>query len=175
MRKGLVYLPSATDAEWHDRLRAEAAAIDHLRWTLWNGGECVYAADCAITEFRQALEARARGVLAAGQNVDRIQDMLDQLVDFRRFMYANAPSLINYNIARIHGERVSTAHVESTVNSLVNWRMGKKQQMSWSPLGAQRLLHVRTAMVNGRLHRYTGVSVKTDATTTVPSPTRVAA
>jgi hypothetical protein len=92
-----------------------------------------------------------------------------------RVAYANAPSLINYNIARIHGERVSTAHVESTVNSLVNWRMGKKQQMSRSPLGAQRLLHVRTAIANGRLHRYTGLPVTTDGTTTVPSPTRMAA
>jgi hypothetical protein len=101
--------------------------------------------------------------------------MLDQLADFRRYMYANAPSLINYNIARIEGERVSTAHVESTVNSLVNWRMSKKQQMRWSPLGAQHLLHVRTAILNGRLHRYTGLPVQTAATTTVPSPIKVAA
>jgi hypothetical protein len=175
MRDGLVYLPSATDAEWHHRLRVEAAAIEHLRWTLWNGCECVYAADCAITDLRLELMARARAVPAAGQGVARIQDMLDQLADFRRYMYANAPSLINYNIARIDGERVSTAHIESTVNSLVNWRMSKKQQMRWSPLGAQHLLHVRTAILNGRLHRYTGLPVKTDATTTVASPTRVAA
>jgi hypothetical protein len=51
--------------------------------------------------------------------------MLDQLADFRRYLYANAPSLINYNLARLAGERVSTAHIESTVNSLVNWRMSK--------------------------------------------------
>ena len=101
--------------------------------------------------------------------------MLDQLADFRRYMYANAPSLINYSVARIDGERVSTAHIESTVNSLVNWRMSKKQQMRWSPLGAQHLLHVRTAMLNGRLHRYTGLSANTDATTTVQSSMRVAA
>jgi hypothetical protein len=84
MRDGLVYLPSATDAEWHHRLRGEAAAIEHLRWTLWNGGECVYAADCAITDFRLELVAHARAVLDKGQNVARIQDMLDQLADFRR-------------------------------------------------------------------------------------------
>jgi len=56
---------------------------------------------------------------------------------------------------------VSTAHVESTVNELVNWRMAKKQQMRWSSLGAQHLLHVRTAMLNGRLDGYTSVLAET--------------
>jgi hypothetical protein len=90
-------------------------------------------------------------------------------------LYANAPSLINYNLARLDGERVSTAHVESTVNSLVNWRMSKKQQMRWSPLGAQRLLDVRTAMLNGRLDRYTGLPAKMSATATEVMPARAAA
>jgi hypothetical protein len=29
-------------------------------------------------------------------------------------------------------QRISTAHVESTVNQLINWRMCKKHQMGWS-------------------------------------------
>ena len=73
-------------------------------------------------------------------------------------LYGNATSLLNYNHAHTDGERVSTAHVESTVNQLVNWRMCKKQQMRWSPTGAQSLLHVRTAMLNRRLDRYTGLT-----------------
>ena len=64
--------------------------------------------------------------------VDRIDHILQQLDEFRSYLYGNAESLVNYNIARIAGERVSTAHVESTVNQLVNWRMCKKQQMRWS-------------------------------------------
>jgi hypothetical protein len=36
--------------------------------------------------------------------------------------------------------------------------MCKKQQMRWSPTGAQNLLHVRTAMLNRRLARYTGLA-----------------
>ena len=32
-----------------------------------------------------------------------------------------------------------------------NWRMCKKQQMGWSRAGAQYLLHVKTAIINGRL------------------------
>jgi hypothetical protein len=46
-----------------------------------------------------------------------------------------------------------TAHVECTVNQLINWRMCKKQQMGWSRAGAQYLLHVKTAIINGRLER----------------------
>ena len=48
------------------------------------------------------------------------------------------------------------AHMESTVNQLINWRMCKKHQMGWSRVGAQELLYVKTAIINGRLHRYTG-------------------
>jgi hypothetical protein len=54
------------------------------------------------------------------------------------------------------GERISTALVESTVNQLTNWRMCQKYQMGWSRAGAQKLLHVKTAIINGRLDRYTG-------------------
>jgi hypothetical protein len=32
----------------------------------------------------------------------------------------------------------------------------KKQQMGWSRAGAQYLLHVKTAIINGRLDWYTG-------------------
>jgi hypothetical protein len=46
---------------------------------------------------------------------------------------------------------VSTAHVESTVNQLINWRFCKKQQMSWTRAGAQDLLHVKAALLNGLL------------------------
>ena len=46
--------------------------------------------------------------------------------------------------------------MESTVNQLINWRMCKKHQMGWSRAGAQQLLHVKTAIINGRLGRYTG-------------------
>ncbi len=37
--------------------------------------------------------------------------------------------------------------------------MCKKQQMRWSPMGAQLLLHVRTPDLNGRLKRYVGLKL----------------
>lgn len=160
MRDGLIYLPFIPGDDRGDRLGVETSGIEHIRWTLWNGCSCVYATDCAITSFRINLEAHRRAAHSAGRSVDRIDYMLHQLDEFRNYLYGNAESLVNYNIARIAGERVSTAHVESTVNQLVNWRMCKKQQMRWSALGAQLLLHVRTADLNGRLGDYVGL--KTD-------------
>jgi hypothetical protein len=38
----------------------------------------------------------------------------------------------------------------------INWRFCKKQQMIWTRAGAQGLLHVKTAMINGTLALYTG-------------------
>jgi hypothetical protein len=42
--------------------------------------------------------------------------------------------------------------------------MCKKRHMRWSRLGAQLLLHVRTALLNGRLETYTGLRVSTART-----------
>jgi hypothetical protein len=39
--------------------------------------------------------------------------------------------------------------------------MCKKRQMRWSRLGAQLLLHVRTALLNDRLESYTELRVPT--------------
>jgi len=78
------------------------------------------------------------------------------LVELRRYLMANRASLTNYGAAYRRGERVATAHVESTVNQVINQRMCKKQQMRWTRPGAQYLLHARTAMLNGELGRYTG-------------------
>jgi hypothetical protein len=157
MRQGLIYLPFIPGDETGDRLRIEAWGLEHIRWTLWNGCSCVYSTDAAITSFRIDLERHRQAAHAARRSVDRIDYMLQQLDEFRSYLYRNAESLVNYNLARLAGERVSTAHVESTVNELVNWRMCKKQQMRWSPMGAQLLLHVRTADLNGCLRNYVGL------------------
>jgi hypothetical protein len=78
-----------------------------------------------------------------------------QLDELRSYLYANESSVGSYAKTFRSGERVSTAHVESTVNQLINWRFCKKQQMSWTRAGAQGLLHVKTAVLNGTLAMYT--------------------
>jgi hypothetical protein len=44
---------------------------------------------------------------------------------------------------------VSSCGAESTVNCLINHRMNKRQQMRWSRRGADLLLQVRAAVLNG--------------------------
>lgn len=53
-----------------------------------------------------------------------------QLDELRSYLYANANAVQGYAKAFRKGRRASTAHVESTVNQLINWRFCKKQQMS---------------------------------------------
>ena len=50
-----------------------------------------------------------------------------------------------------HGERVSTGFVESTVNTVVGKRFGKRQQMRWSKRGAHLMLQTRTRALDGTL------------------------
>ena len=50
-----------------------------------------------------------------------------------------------------HGERISTAFAESTVNQVISKRMVKKQQMCWTEQGAHLLLQVRTQVLNDDL------------------------
>jgi hypothetical protein len=99
-------------------------------------------------------EQHRQAAHAARSLVDRVAYMLQRLDEVRSYLQRSARSLVNDNIARIAGEQVSTADVESTVNELVNWRMGKKQQMRWSPTSAQLHLRVRAADLNGRLPDY---------------------
>jgi hypothetical protein len=46
---------------------------------------------------------------------------------------------------------VSTAPVESAINRAVNHRINKRQQMSWSSRGADVVLQIRIAKLNGEL------------------------
>jgi hypothetical protein len=90
--------------------------------------------------------------------IGRVEHLRGLLIELRRYLVANRGSLTNDGAAYRRGERVATAHVESTVNQVINQRMCKKRQMRWTRAGAQYMLHARTAMINGDLGRYTGVN-----------------
>jgi len=63
---------------------------------------------------------------------------------------------MRYKSAFRRGERVRTAHCginRQSVDQLAF--LPKKQPMAWTKAGAQALLHVKTAVLNGALHRYT--------------------
>jgi hypothetical protein len=50
-----------------------------------------------------------------------------------------------------HGETISTAFVESTVNYVISKRSVKRQSMQWTKRGAHLLLQTRTKTLNNEL------------------------
>jgi hypothetical protein len=65
-------------------------------------------------------------------------------LEFETYITKNASMIPNYAERRRYGERVSTGFVESTVNTVVGKRFGKRQQMRWSKRGAHLMLQTRT-------------------------------
>jgi hypothetical protein len=68
-----------------------------------------------------------------------------------RYLSNQSTWLVNYAERHRAGLRVGTALTEATANFLVNRRMNKSQQMRWSRHGADLLLQVRCAVLNGKL------------------------
>jgi hypothetical protein len=150
IEKEFLYLPYGDD--FQERLAAHWANMNSMKWMLWNDG--VDMAEFGMTRVRIGLFQHALAHPEA--NSERFESIEAKLDELRCYLYANRESVRGYAEAYRNGERISTAHVESTVNQLINWRMCKKHQMGWSRAGAQQLLHVKTAIINGRLDRYTG-------------------
>jgi len=64
----------------------------------------------------------------------------------------NVAAIVDYAQRWDHGEIISTAFVESTVDLAVSRRFAKKQQMQWSKKAAHQLLQTRTRTLDGTLH-----------------------
>ena len=71
--------------------------------------------------------------------------------EFETYIANNKSMIPNYAERRRYGERVSTGFVESTVNTVVGKRFGKRQQMRWSKQGAHLMLQTRTRTLDGTL------------------------
>jgi hypothetical protein len=71
--------------------------------------------------------------------------------EFETYIANNKDMIPNYAERRRYGERVSTGFVESTVNTVVGKRFGKRQQMRWSKQGAHLMLQTRTRTLDGTL------------------------
>jgi hypothetical protein len=84
------------------------------------------------------------------------------LREIDRYLTSQSAWLVNYAERHRAGLRVGTSLTEGTANFLVNRRMNKSQQMRWSRRGADLLLQVRCAVVNGKLGSGTGQIFKAD-------------
>jgi hypothetical protein len=79
--------------------------------------------------------------------------LLKTLREFQGYIAMNRTYVPNYGDRFRHGEAISTAFAESTINQVVSKRMVKRQQMRWGQRGAHHLLQVRTKVLNGDLRQ----------------------
>src|SRR5205085_4068436 len=70
---------------------------------------------------------------------------------FQRYLWRNGHLIPNYAARRRAGQAISSAFVESLVNSLLSKRFAKQQSMQSTREGAHLLLQIRTRTLNGDL------------------------
>ena len=116
--------------------------LESLKWHLWHGN--VYRA----LQIAEDLECD----LDSGDHpTERVKKLLKAVSEFHHYIEVNQAFIPNYGDRYRHGETISTAFVESTVNQVISKRMVKKQQMRWTQRGAHSLLQVRTQVLNDDL------------------------
>jgi hypothetical protein len=142
-------LASSRPIDTPEREHARAVIVtevDRLHGRIWNGT----AKDAQITL------KRIRDVIPVfqGEGCRKKEPawrrLWTALREIDRYLSSQSAWLVN-DAERLHaGLRVGTALTEATANVLVNRRMNKSQQMRWSRRGADLLLQVRCAVLNGK-------------------------
>jgi hypothetical protein len=121
--------------------------VSRLRDALWRGSS--WQALLQFAWLRGDVDRWAAG--HPGRLADSVRRAKRVIKEVRYYVCGNRRSLPDFAKQRAAGHRISTAHVESVMNHLVNHRLGKKQQMRWSRAGAHYLLQVRAELLNGTL------------------------
>jgi hypothetical protein len=125
----------------------EATALQHrlerIKWRLWHGD-----ADEALTRAEQL----AADVAALDSGYPGLARLIKAAAGLVTYIGNNAGAITDYAARWDHGEIISTAFAESTVDLVISRRFAKKQQMQWSKKGAHRLLQTRTRTLDGTLH-----------------------
>ena len=115
--------------------------LERLKWYLWHGN---------VFRALQLTDDLA-GDLEAVEEKREARKLLKAVREFESYFRVNRAFIPNYGERYRHGETISTAFVESTVNQVLSKRMAKKQQMRWTRRGAHQLLQVRTRVLDGAL------------------------
>jgi hypothetical protein len=150
-------------ADTPERENAKAvivAEVDRLRWRIWNGK----AKDAKLTLERiRAVMPIFQGEQSGRKTDPSSRRLWTALREIDRYLTSQSAWLVNYAEHHRAGLRVGTSLTEGTANFLVNRRMNKSQQMRWSRRGADLLLQVRCAILNGKLGSGPGQIFKADA------------
>ena len=132
---GLTHLDTAVGTQMQ-------TALERTKWSLWHGKP-----KQAYDRFRE-VEWR---IWQVGSRYPKFSALARAVNEFQRYIDQNAHIIPDYGARWRAGQVISTAFIESLVNSLVAKRFAKKQSMQWTPQGAHLLLQVRTRTLNGDL------------------------
>jgi hypothetical protein len=102
-----------------------------VKWFLWHGN---------VARALEVLDDLDDGLDLLPEPGERGRKLLKALREFQGYIAANRTYTPNYGDRYRHGEPISTAFAESTINQVVSKRMVKRQQMRWSQRGARHLL-----------------------------------
>jgi hypothetical protein len=124
----------------------EATALQHrlerIKWRLWHGD-----AGEALSRAHELAE----DVAALSSGYPGLTRLIKATAGLVTYIGNNIAAIADYSERWDHGEIISTAFAESTVDLVVSRRFAKKQQMQWSKKGAHRLLQTRTRTLDGTL------------------------
>ena len=128
----LVALRGLRDVAADERAQLERRA-EGAKWFLWHGKQ---------KSCLQRLESLRRATGWVGT-----KNPLGRLI---RYLTGSADLLINYERRRAQGRPISSAGAESAVDYVIGQRMKRNGHMRWSQEGANALLQVRCAVLNGQ-------------------------
>ncbi|MGF7213335.1 hypothetical protein GGE65_007975 [Skermanella aerolata] len=124
----------------------EAAALEdrleRIKWRLWHGD---------AVEALTRVEQLAADVAALGSGYPGLTRLIKAVAELVTYIGNNIAAIADCSERWDHGEIISTAFAESTVDLVVSRRFAKKQQMQWSKKGAHLLPQARTHTLDGTL------------------------
>ena len=114
--------------------------LERVKWFLWHSN--VYKALQVLEWLELDIDAQAS---------PEARKLARTLHEFEQYIRTNQSSIPNYGDRDRHGEAISSAVAESSVNQMISKRFVKKQQMRWTRRGAHLLLQVRTRVLDDTL------------------------
>ena len=121
--------------------------LERMKWYLWHGN---------VVRALQAIDDLAMDLEDIELTTESVQQLRKVVGECSGYIAATRPFIPNYGDRYRHGETISTAVVESTVNHVVSRRLVKQQQMRWTQRGAHLLRQVRTHVCNKDLREICG-------------------
>jgi hypothetical protein len=133
--KGLIRLEQEVGARIQKK-------VESVKWLLWHG---------KVDKALERLGNLARLIDHFADTYPQFPQLARAVQRFGTYIENNRCFIPNYGKRYRCGKTISTAFVESTVNSVISKRFVKRQSMQWTKRGAHLLLQTRTKIINNEL------------------------